>query len=755
MKTEDTIFLLGGQDLEMQEIAKMLEKQGLRFHDKKLTWATATLSQYKEELEKYKGTSCHIYGVELRKDMEIPYPYTTIDHHNENSSHKSSLEQVAELLQVELTRHQKLVAANDSAYINGLRALKATSEEIENIRQLDRKAQGVTEEQEQDADQAIEAARKFDAPQFWVIESRHPNFSPICDRLSDVQNYLIHTDNEWTFYGHMRNLVKEFIFNKEKEKKEERKEKKEKENFYWGGTENGYIGRSVGSLPAEEMKKEIDEIIALVSNAIYSTHTFYFPFTWEDKDLAQWKRCKESRHWERNLSVQEEDSEESKSLYNETNFFYKFIHPILYDFPNHKKTSKERIYSHILHLERKEPKTQACTYGITVNEKTYRLDLKHLNLNFYRTGVGTLSFFLENRRYADSDDILNINQYGRRIFPPFYEDVHAEKRAQLADRIEITGLHGITPENFRSYTCRDTWKPAPFIEQLIHDYHPDIRIEPVVDDRMFVTCWYQNALFSRQLQDSPDYTRSEEWFRYLFVDTQHASCQDDRMMAGLLEQATDPRWRKYGTMYGITPYSFMVLTDVGDFGMNKIRNDVNTIYSRMVELVLMQRASILKFTKDVGAINLWEKRPEKEKQKELHIGISNIYRDYVFFINQMYYLDVTAQEQGSELYHILHKQLDLERQAKDLDDEIGELHNYISVINDQMNAKRDSFLNLLGGIFLPASIIVGLFGMNKFCDLEDFWVEFIIVLVTTVILISLFYLTGWIQISFLQHKKKK
>lgn len=44
-----------------------------------------------------------------------------------------------------------------------------------------------------------------------------------------------------------------------------------------------------------------------------------------------------------------------------------------------------------------------------------------MNINLYATGVGFLSFYLKNEDCTQNspEDILAINQYGRRIMPPF------------------------------------------------------------------------------------------------------------------------------------------------------------------------------------------------------------------------------------------------------------------------------------------------------------------------------------------------
>jgi len=53
MDTQDKpIFLLGGKDLEMEEIRSVLNKEKVTYFDAQLTWRTANLSAYKDKLDK-------------------------------------------------------------------------------------------------------------------------------------------------------------------------------------------------------------------------------------------------------------------------------------------------------------------------------------------------------------------------------------------------------------------------------------------------------------------------------------------------------------------------------------------------------------------------------------------------------------------------------------------------------------------------------------------------------------------------------
>ena len=123
----------------MHTIRQLLDKNGYRYYDKHLRWENACLSAYRKEITDYTGDDTPLWvGIELQEDMNLPSNYISIDHHNRNAHKPSSLEQVAELLEIPLSRQEQLIAANDRAYIPGMKALQASDAEIAGIRQADR-----------------------------------------------------------------------------------------------------------------------------------------------------------------------------------------------------------------------------------------------------------------------------------------------------------------------------------------------------------------------------------------------------------------------------------------------------------------------------------------------------------------------------------------------------------------------------------------------------------------------------------------
>lgn len=248
------IFLLGGHDLEMNVIANILKEQCVCYRDHSLEWHNAKLSQYKEDLHRYgNNPAYHIYGIELQEDCLLPDNYTRIDHHNDYVDCPSALEQVAAVLGLSLTRYQQLVAANDKGYIPGMKEIGATPEEIICIRLEDRKAQGVSDEDELLAEKAIEENLE-QIGSLIIIRGLGSHFSSICDRLYPYERLLIYTKNELVYYGKGSGQLKK-MFDLEIARGQ----------IYYGGGDNGYLGTVQDTFS----EIEIQEIIVRIKQYSY------------------------------------------------------------------------------------------------------------------------------------------------------------------------------------------------------------------------------------------------------------------------------------------------------------------------------------------------------------------------------------------------------------------------------------------------------------------------------------------------------
>ncbi len=481
--------------------------------------------------------------------------------------------------------------------------------------------------------------------------------------------------------------------------------------------------------------------------AIYSYHTFMFPFQWrirgyDDKVFSEQISLKNIHYslgsnWERMINPVVE--KESDDLYNERNYFYDFVHDALYD--NGKDNSLIR------HYERNESKHENVSYVIDCGQKVYVLRVNAINLNLYSTGVGVLSFYLYNDKYPQPEDVLKINQVGRRVFPPFIDSV--KNRGFIAHSIEIKGLHGRElgyREDFGRYTNKTpSNQPATFIVDMIHEVAENIDLKPVIDDRMFVQCWYENDEWAEEFSGK-EYNRflcSDKWYEFVFVDDFHGmTCQNDAMQKKLIRKATYERWQKLKSLYGVTRYSMVYLTNTGcpDFLMNNFE----TMYARMAELILVQKASVLRFSAEVTNLsNMDVKGGFSEK-------VSSLYKEYIRFVNQIHFREISAQDQGIEMYHKLYETMNLEKHVEKLDEEIGELYNYVELKEDHRSSSTMSLLTWIATIAVPMTVMAGIFGMNNnlfgqekklCCEINDIRTQLIIVFgVTALVIICIFVL---------------
>lgn len=506
---------------------------------------------------------------------------------------------------------------------------------------------------------------------------------------------------------------------------------------------------------------------------LHSYHIFYFPFRWylpceENKILSDqidlkhipvsgysmWERVQIDQN-ERTVPMSEKEIQEARELFGERQYFFEFVHPVLYDI---KGVDKPLIN----HYERREPKGKNVHYQIKVKnkkkEKEYCLRVDAMNLNLYSTGVGILSFYLANEKDNQNDEssVRDINQFGRRIMPPHSGEFGVD-RGLMASYIKISGLEGSLSNyyedtfDYKELATGDergldtVWRPAYFIESLIKDLSPELKVVPVIDDRMLVNCWYGSDELSAQVKycgqnEGSEFVKGNFWYKYSFIDAGDSpnddTCQNDSMKERLLQSSTYFRWQKQGTLYGVSRYSLVALTDRSDFALNVLGMHMRTIYSRMFELIIVQRASMLRFAAEVTKVS----GLAGSSHKDVALRINSLYKEYIRFVNQIYFRSVTVQDQGIELYDMMMNQFASHEQIKDLDDEIEELHRYVMLLVDQSRSVNGEKLNKLAAFFLPATVLAAIFGMNRFRDLAaqgDFWIHLGIIIIITIIAYSI------------------
>lgn len=758
------IFFLGGYDLEMVTIKEILEEKKEKYFDKKLSWG-AKASAYKNEIEKLMPDQIPVL-IELEVDIDLPPDALIIDHHNEDESKQSSIEQIASLLHIELTRWQKLVAANDKGYIPAMECICATEDEIKKIREADRKAQGVSDREEKLAQESIENC-KSEENGITIIKSLTDKFSPIADRMyGKTDNLLIYTDEELTFYG-----------NRKKQIVEKFKNLIDDNSAYFGGGVSGFFGVGKGKFSREQIEgfKEIIGKMELTDDEPFSHHIFLFPFKWDmlEKNTLEETCFMDRTNLEKISEIMRNHNNFDDGInweifnfrikrprdYNEYTYFYDYVTSTLFD--NEKAIDnvdweKKVILQYRLELENKKSK-----YLINIVERspwekpripgiTYELEIEDIIINFYQTGIGILSFHLSNYKYNRPEQILDINDFGRRIYPQFLSEsdpinpLKNVKEAFLANCITLQlkpPKYNFSIEShdcFSKYCCefgnkdpKEISKLPEFITKLLGNKFKDteyglkkgeVKLAPVIDDRMFTICWYGNDNCSSLLKEKQwvkelnrfeyNYERNELWNRFIFVDNRSNGLANNNFLRNLNIEHTYDRWIDLGNFFGISRYSFILLTNRDFFPKYILLPHLQTMYFQLVMLALLQRASLIRFSDEATKVRYLEAtKNEIELEKQLEY-VKHLHGKYLHFVNKIFFREPTAQEQGIELYDMLLEKMRIEREVKDLDRELNELHNYISLTVQEKESKEIRFLSKLAIWFLPATLMAGILGMN-------------------------------------------
>lgn len=452
---------------------------------------------------------------------------------------------------------------------------------------------------------------------------------------------------------------------------------------------------------------------------IVSIHTFIFPFMWDysslkDIKIESYDKRVNIRAFKNTLSAKwkyVKRSSKSDTEFNEYVYYYNNVRDAIYSKSDSEEDFENGASQTVYNFKYKMNKG---TYKIiTPDKKIYVLDIDTIKLKIYDTGVGIISFHLHNvNSDTNQNDILNINEFGRRIYPQFISD-DGKSRGIVADELCLTIDDTEIIENFRYEFNDNPCKISDTIMKLLGTEYNNghITINPIIDDRMFTICWYGNNELFDQLKcfQKGDYCYAEndDWYKYIFIDTDYKTCKSNIMQKDLSKESTYDRWIGDGLLYGITSYSLMLLTGSG--APHYLTNHMRTIYYEMVCLTLAQRASILKFS-------ILATQTAALKENKIAEYIKQIQKYYLKFINKIYFREVTAQNQGIEIYNMLIKAMNIERDSCELDKEINELHSYSHMIIDERKNNISLLLTVMGSLFIISSFVISIFSMSNYSD---------------------------------------
>ncbi len=458
----------------------------------------------------------------------------------------------------------------------------------------------------------------------------------------------------------------------------------------------------------------------------HSYHTFLCPFIYEEenKDIGNLVKNKYNKYWEYEASFKRESGpliksndgdigEEDLLRYAEYHYFMPAAQELLFNI-DEKETKRGKKEDNSILFEHKHVKSeQPSQMSITISGREYKLRIDSIRLSIYpQMHIGVLSIELENYLYDSIDDIIKINEFGRRVFSPAIQ--RNEKNNSKFDglplmvpsKIEIILSDKKTIEKQNENRApEDFGRTQELIEKILYgeqaakEIEESLKINPAIDDRMFVVSLVRKDDYKpiQKRLDNKTYCymdqgsdAAKDLYRLIFLES-GLSCQNTVMLQDKLKEHVYPRWTDYGTVHGVTEYSMVCLTSEDEDRKNDTINPFLTTYVDMVKLALVQRTAIINLEHKASKISEEIKiSDEDDNLNDLVKNSQELWKKYIKFQNEFYMPEVTFQEQGVEIYDILKKSLRLEELNRYLEDELNDFH---ALTEMQDSNRREEAIN--------------------------------------------------------------
>jgi len=243
------------------------------------------------------------------------------------------------------------------------------------------------------------------------------------------------------------------------------------------------------------------------------------------------------------------------------------------------------------------------------------------------------------------------------------------------------------------------------------------------DDRMFVhTC----LAFSGQ---HPKHPVAEETYHALFTlatyvdqsrwDYLGGYAYDREFVRKQFEPLTYRRWYEVsGNLYGFTRFSAVFFGFDGFFHKIVTRH-IFTMYLRMSVIALFYRSSLLHYGYRVVHI----KQPDSPNAKDKAIDgyrreLQSVQWELTRFTNRYWFSELSAQDQGIELFNLQTAALDLQKQYNRVKNDIEQAHQALETKASFALSKLSFWVGIYALWFSIVFLIAGFFGIDMAAPID-------------------------------------
>jgi len=144
-------------------------------------------------------------------------------------------------------------------------------------------------------------------------------------------------------------------------------------------------------------------------------------------------------------------------------------------------------------------------------------------------------------------------------------------------------------------------------------------------------------------------------------------------------------------------------------------NHFQSMYYQIAVLLLFYRGALLNFSdrseKLSKRLHEISRTDTKGLRKTLE-QVEALHKDFLLFRNRYWFREVTAQDQGIEMFDLWSRKLRNQELMKDVEEEIKELFSYVNSLHEKNISNTNTILTIIGSILIPIALLTGLLGMN-------------------------------------------
>jgi hypothetical protein len=738
-------FFLGGRDLEMVEIARLLDGlEDVEVVDHGLAWG-AKASAYLPELRASLGGDDRLVLVELKNDLPNDFPkdqITEIDHHGSAAGvdKPTSIEQVFQLLELPpeaWTRDLALVAANDRGGLDGLERAGATTEEMHEVRRRDRATQGITAEEEEEGRTAIQYRTTTCGGRLTFVDSPNDRGAAVCDALDSrlggpgYQNLIILTPTSTQFYGpghaisRLSNSFPGSWYGGELPRK-----------GFWGLNERLELNR---------LMPLIEEYVVTCPSSEVDVRMFRHVVLWpvlmqgpavQDKQedpIKPWAQALARAGWT-------ELSGESARVhpdykYEEIVYFHPFVRDFLFGDGKDKPT--DRTLRRFSRSDIKKVRV-GIARGLRSKSEPWTEDLTVERVELYLIRPRVAVLLVEVSKPDDTklslEQVLHFQSQFRRLYPPYIiekDGTHGDCLRSLewlgeegARALAPIGEHTLDAASapFSEFAHKGSEPPlyAHWRALLGTEIHPfscasdaNAVPKPVADKR---------KLFVKQLLDDRmpalSFIAVEDPRRIQLDDLDRLPAfdppgldYDPDFRDGLRDSFRYTRFSHWGTTYYGNGTSMTMLAADSDFARNHLVRHFSQHYTRLALLAHYQHSALLSFEDELAesAKTLAGRAPDAE-MKDWAANIREVQKRFLKFRTRSYFTEASNQIQGKELFQFWLNHLGTEKLFDQASSTIAEVHEVLENYEMKQLSEAQFELSRIAWWGLAISIVLSAFG---------------------------------------------